>query len=294
MALLAQAGALDLIGSRIAAPFSIGVPTQEIAWTWACRLAAIGVAVSSAEYLVNRDVLRDGGLMSWDVGRVRSRWQAGGPLGTTLGAVVAYPNVLVTMALRLVLAVALAVGAERLAFSAWLTLPTALLLIVMPLRTRYGHDGADQMGAVVLVSLSIGNLVATPLARDLALGFIAVQAVLAYTIAGLAKLKGRGWRNGTALIKVAGTDIYGHPTVGRWLRAWPRAALVSSWFIMAWETCFPCIFVIPRPWSLAYLATGVMFHLSNAIVMGLNTFLWSFMAAYPALLYWIDRMPTTW
>ena len=36
---------------------------------------------------------------------------------------------------------------------------------------------------------------------------------------------------------------------------------------------------------ILFLAWGVVFHIANAFTMGLNTFFWSFLATYPALLY---------
>ena len=41
--------------------------------------------------------------------------------------------------------------------------------------------------------------------------------------------------------------------------------------------------------AYAYLAAGLAFHTANAMVMGLNTFLWAFEATYPAIIYLLQR-----
>jgi hypothetical protein len=43
--------------------------------------------------------------------------------------------------------------------------------------------------------------------------------------------------------------------------------------------------IAPRPLAILLLLSGIAFHVTAAIAMGLNTFLWSFLATYPALVY---------
>jgi hypothetical protein len=47
------------------------------------------------------------------------------------------------------------------------------------------------------------------------------------------------------------------------------------------------------PWRLLFLGWGVAFHLGCAVVMGLNNFLWAFIATYPALLFAADWLAAT-
>jgi hypothetical protein len=58
-------------------------------------------------------------------------------------------------------------------------------------------------------------------------------------------------------------------------------------FLITWESTFPLVLIVPRPVAYAMVASGVLFHLSNGFLMGLNDFFWLFVAAYPALLYCI-------
>jgi hypothetical protein len=47
----------------------------------------------------------------------------------------------------------------------------------------------------------------------------------------------------------------------------------------------------PRPVALAYLGLGIAFHLTIAVFMGLNSFVWPFLSAYPCLFYWLEVRP---
>lgn len=39
------------------------------------------------------------------------------------------------------------------------------------------------------------------------------------------------------------------------------------------------------PFRTSFFAWGLLFHLANALVMGLNSFIWAFVATYPAILF---------
>ena len=57
------------------------------------------------------------------------------------------------------------------------------------------------------------------------------------------------------------------------------------WSVIVMETLFPLCLVVPQPWGWPFLGWGVAFHLLCAVIMGLNSFFWAFVATYPALLY---------
>jgi len=62
-------------------------------------------------------------------------------------------------------------------------------------------------------------------------------------------------------------------------------AITLSWAIIVFECSFFLVFFIDLKYVMILLAMGVLFHLTNAIVMGLNGFLFAFTAAYPAVFY---------
>jgi hypothetical protein len=51
----------------------------------------------------------------------------------------------------------------------------------------------------------------------LGVGFIAAQALLAYSTSGIAKLVSPVWRDGTGLVGILSTIDHGTPALGQWL-----------------------------------------------------------------------------
>ncbi|NIZ90049.1 hypothetical protein [Kineococcus rubinsiae] len=245
------------------------------------RLIALAVAVSCLEYLVRPGVLSDHGLAGWPVGRLSRPWKTGS-WGWVLEAVMTSSRYRVVLAVRF--------GAALLLVLPWGgTVPRVLALgfvvvgaALAQVRSSYGHDGADQMCLVVGCALLIARV---PTVADAALWFIALQACLAYTTAGLKKVASPVWRSGQALPGVLGTTIYGHASAYRILNGHPRVARLAGFSVMAMEAAFPLALIGLRPLTYLILACGLVFHLSTAVLMRLNTFFWAFVATYPAIFY---------
>jgi hypothetical protein len=70
-----------------------------------------------------------------------------------------------------------------------------------------------------------------------------------------------------------------------------RAAIaaIAGWLMLGFE-CGAPLALTGRTACLALLAFGAGFHVVNAVVFGLNRFLWTWLAAYPALLYWAGHI----
>lgn len=234
-----------------------------IAWT--SRLAAIAATVAALELAwVHR---------AWRVGPL-ARGGRGGALVTAI-------------AIAALLAGALALPWSTSAVPAWLA-ATGLLALAIRFRGSY-NGGSDAMAWVVLLGLALARTAPDGELARAGLAYVAAQLVLGYVVAGIAKLGDPRWRDGTALAIVAGFPRYGAP-------AWFRAAVARApigralaWAMLAFELGFPLALVDTRA-CLALIAVGAVFHLGNAIVFGLNRFLWTWLAAYPALLYWVDRL----
>ena len=95
-----------------------------------------------------------------------------------------------------------AAGALVLTPEAYAVVPlTALLLTHFYLHYRciYGLEGSDQMLLVVTAALWINALFPGPEVRLLSVAFIATQSCLSYFVAGIAKLLGQSWRDGSAV-----------------------------------------------------------------------------------------------
>ena len=55
--------------------------------------------------------------------------------------------------------------------------------------------------------------------------------------------------------------------------------------IVLFESFFGISIFLPIELLLIFLCIGFIFHLGNAVVMGLNTFLWAFVGSYPAFIW---------
>jgi hypothetical protein len=153
-------------------------------------------------------------------------------------------------------------------------------------RNHYGTDGSDQMTAIVLAGVTVGSwFSSSPFIQSAAIAFIAIQSLLAYTVAGVAKTQSELWRSGAVIGPIMQTETWGSRPLAAWLIASPTRALLASWMVIGAECLFPLVLIAP-PWlAVAFLAWGVIFHALCAIGMGFNTFFWAFVAAYPAILY---------
>lgn len=155
----------------------------------------------------------------------------------------------------------------------WLALGVALAQAVR-FRGSY-NGGSDAMTLVVLLGLAL----ARTFSPQLGLAYIAAQLVLSYFLAGLFKLRDPGWRNGSALPAMLGAPQYR----SRPLRL--PCARAAGYAVIAFECAFPLALLDARL-TWAFAGAGCVFHLLNARVLGLNRFLWAWLAAYPALFAW--------
>jgi hypothetical protein len=186
----------------------------------------------------------------------------------------------------------------RLALAAvlWLPGPSPLVLslsaagVVMlgVLQSRLASgdtEFGEQMVKVILGGAALGWIGGSEVTVRWAVWFIAAQLSLAYFAAGVFKLISSSWRSGEALSAVLSMNPWKHAAAGRSLRQRPQWSSLLSWGTMLWEVTFPLALIAP-PWAMAiWLAIGLAFHIGCAIFMGLNSYLWSFVAAYPAVAF---------
>ena len=109
--------------------------------------------------------------------------------------------------------------------------------------------------------------------------------MLAYLIAGIAKLAGPSWRDGSAIGGIMTTKIYGNSTVAAMLRGQARLGRVACWIVITFEVTFVAVLFVDRRIMWIMLGVGVLFHASIAALMGLNSFFMAFVATYPAIAY---------
>ncbi len=241
---------------------------------WTERLVALAVALQTIELLQIRRACRDDGVWSWPVLKLE---HGGLPaaLRAPLGWVLPYDRFMALLGVRLACALALIA-------TGWSPLALVLLFSQLAICVRFRgtfNGGSDTMTVVVLLSLSVAL---HPALERAAVVYIAVQVSLSYVIAGLAKLRQREWRSGAALQRFLQSDHYGAPAFVRELST-PSVARVLSFATIGFECTFPLALIDPRL-CLGWLSLGLCFHVANAVVFGLNRFLFAWAAAYPALL----------
>jgi hypothetical protein len=239
-----------------------------MALDWMTRLAALAIAIAALELLIARRALSDDGVFAWSILRrdyVHPR---------IAGLLFSYRSTLVVILLQL--CAALALPWLDHAAPAWIAFATTLAIAVR-FRGSY-NGGSDSMLLVVTLSLAFART--WPEHARIALTYCAVQLVLSYLLAGVAKLRDPAWRSGHALAILVELPQYRVPR--RLASLVTSLSRIGSWAILAFEIAFPVVFASPLACTIM-LAIGAAFHVANALVFGLNRFLWTWLAAYPAL-----------
>lgn len=131
------------------------------------------------------------------------------------------------------------------------------------------NGGSDAMTFQILLAWLVFSLF--PQFEGVCLLYVVLQLILSYGVAGWAKLINPEWRRGEALL----TFLRDHG-----IEVSPRFTLVASWILIGFEIGFGFALVMPWP----FVAVGLLFHLTNTYVFGLNRFFFVWLAAYPALL----------
>jgi hypothetical protein len=189
-------------------------------------------------------------------------------------------------ALRLVFALALAAG-----LASGLSALALALLSALALRRFRGpyNRGSDRMTLLALACISIARLAPSPHAAELALGYLALQLLLSYFVSGVAKLASAEWRAGRALIELFAVSSYPASESLRGLARYPRALALLGYATLFFELAFPLALVDARALAVALVAAA-SFHLANAALLGLNRFVWAWLAAFPALIWLQGRV----
>jgi uncharacterized protein (DUF697 family) len=255
------------------------------------RLSAVvvltGVIIGDLEMLFRRRQLGPDGFYNWDFLRSSRSWTVRGRAASIADALFSYPNVLALIAVQLVaavLAVLAAMEALPVRDLVWLVAVLAVSML-LHLRNQYGLDGADQMQAVVLSGLVLFWVAPTRLAQDIALIFIAAQGMLSYFTAGLAKLISPVWRNGTAIRDIVSTRSYGSSAATRVMQQHRLLSPALCWATICFECLLPLLVLVSPTACLVFIGMAVVFHVSIAALMGLNVFVWSFVATHPSLYF---------
>ena len=250
-----------------------------------------GLIISTLEYVFIAPSFSANGVYAWKIIRLRFRAPRGQYVNSAFDILFNQDGVKVLLILRLLtlmLVLAVPIG------GAWFSLLIAMLVInnlAFNWRRMLGDDGSDQMSSIILVTLAlcVRSGGSSTFLLQVGLWFIALQACLSYSAAGIAKLVSEQWRSGEAIYRIFNTGTYGMKSVARFLENRKGFCVLLCWSVIIIETLFPLCLVLPEPWNWTFLVWGALFHLQCAVIMGLNSFLWAFVATYPAIIYVSSR-----
>ena len=142
---------------------------------------------------------------------------------------------------------------------------------------------------LILLCLTAAVLLPEVRWREAAIGYLAMQLLLSYAIAGWVKIANPAWRRGEALRDVFRFSAYPAGENIRRLAGRPRLLFAAGWAVMLFELAFPLAILSP-PALVAALIVAALFHLANACLFGLNRFFWIWLCAYPSLLWLQERV----
>ncbi|MEM7153861.1 MAG: hypothetical protein AAF799_13515 [Myxococcota bacterium] len=250
--------------------------------TTALRLVEVvlgaNLLLASLEYLAQHADFRPGGLAYGG-----ATFRGGGGLRRVNRAVASAPLFPLLSAVRGLGAIALMAGVVHGSALPVLMVGLCALTVAMNMSFVFGTDASDQISLLVLFGLTVGAPFRDSESIRLAtLWFIALHSAISYMSAGWSKLRIREWRDGRFVRSVATCELYGHPWTQRALSGQAMAVL-ASWATMGFEVLFFLAIVGGPVLAPAVLVVGFLFHLSNAVFMGLNRFVTAFLATYPAL-----------
>jgi len=254
--------------------------TLAAATTWMARGGAIAAAVAALELLWVRRALADDGAFGWPVLR-RELASAPAWLRWVADRVLSYRGTCAVLVVQLAAALALPWCAHP-------ALPWAVFACALAISIRFRgayNGGSDAMLLVVMLALGLARSAPGSRLATVGLAYAAAQLVLSYFVAGVAKLRDPAWRAGRAMALVVALPPYRVPARLQAVIARPPIAALATWSVLGFECGFPLVFSRPSACTALAIA-GAAFHLGNAIVFGLDRFLWTWLAAYPALLYW--------
>ncbi len=147
----------------------------------------------------------------------------------------------------------------------------------------FGAGAADQMTTISYVAFTAGVAVTRWAAATC--WFLTISLVVVYVTAALVKVTSPAWGRGESLACVLGSNVFGHPALYRLSMDRPRARAAAEVGVVVVQLAFAAALSGPStPVLYAILAAGVVFHIVNAVALGLYDFAWAFVGLYPILL----------
>lgn len=149
-------------------------------------------------------------------------------------------------------------------------------------RQYFLHMSDSPILKILLVSISVHYGFNDEQLSELSIWFISIQISLAYFAAGLHKVKSSAWHNGDLITKLffrtfhSRFHLFFERNTGYW--KW------LGWGVVTFELLYP-LSLLGGYMNRTILLFGVLFHGFISIGIGINFFLWTFVACYPAVYY---------
>ena len=249
-------------------------------------LVCIGVAIDTLEYLAVAPHYSNSGIYSGRIIRTRYGYKQNVAVRTMHDRLFSDSAFKFLLVLRLVFVGMLFIPVGSEYYHAACIAGVLITGFFTNYRSIYGGDGSNQMQTVVLAGVLASMLIdGASGMKMIGVWFIVLQSCLSYSASGWSKLWSRTWRSGAAVFLIFNTATYGMRPVARFLNGKVYIQKFLSWSVIIFEVIFPLVLILPPKGALVLLLIGLTFHLGNAVIMGLNTFFWSFFATYPLVMF---------
>lgn len=254
----------------------------DLALVLTCRALGFWGVITSLQWWADRRAWREGGAFGWDLLCLSRSRLFGSRVLAGLFAALPLPVLIFGQFAASAFLLATPVSGVTAIHLALLMATTALLCL------RSHTDGADKMAMAVIPGAFL-QLSAQSVLVQAGACWIAGQLTIAYVTSGAAKVRLPEWRNGSALVRAMSSYGSGHriaaAVIGR-----KGAAFTFAWGLMLVEILFPVAMLAGPAVLVAVLAAFFLFHLATAAFMGLNTYPWAFLAAYPSAILVAGRL----
>jgi hypothetical protein len=251
-------------------------------------LASTAVIVDAIEIIVERHQYSSNGIYNFEILRLYKRWMRSKWIGSIFNILFNYPNFIFLISIQLVAAI-LVISHVFTNISSTFIIIILLIHLLSHIRNQYGMDGSDQLQVIIFASLMMYYATADPIIQKSSIFFLCFQSLLSYFMSGLAKLVSPVWRDGTAIAGIINTESFGNKVFAKILINRPSLSKLICWMVIIFECVFPILIFNGIPNTIFFIISGIIFHLSIAIFMRLNSFFWSFIATYPALLFFAEE-----
>lgn len=245
-------------------------------------IVSLGILLLTIQHIALWKMFRPMGAYSWALPDERPL----GGLRRWVSLCLDHPGFTLIMILRASAAFFVILGAYYGTIGAISMTVLFVTSLVASYRTPLFDENAAVMNLTILAALIVHVWMPNnSFVAHIALWFVALQACIAYLGAGFAKMFSQPWRHGVHLYHVFASSMQRLPTVAIVLRDYSIVAFVLSWFTILIQIAFPLALILPTQAAFVIVAATASFHLGVAILMGLPSFFWAFLATYPAVLF---------